>query len=109
MLAALGLAITEAAKTELENGAKVIIDDAKSRCAVKTGKLRASITYTKNPKGTRIKISANAKNDKGVAYGQYLEFDPRINKPFLYPAKDAHTNEIKEAIIKAVKDGADHV
>jgi HK97 gp10 family phage protein len=109
MLTALGLEINDAAKAALEQGAKTIQDDAKTRCPVNTGKLRDSITYKKNSKGTIIKITAGARNDKGVAYGQYVEFDPRINKAFLYPAKDAHKNEIRDSIIQAVKEGVKRV
>ena len=39
---------------------------------------------------------------KGVAYGRILEFSPRYNKPFFYPAWYKLKNQIKEDIIDEV-------
>lgn len=39
---------------------------------------------------------------KGVPYGRILEFSPRYNKPFFYPAWYKLRNRIKEDIIEEV-------
>ena len=81
--------VLTAAKQALKEGADLIVNDAKSRVPVKTGKLRDSIQAKSIEYGAAYDISADAKNQNGVAYGQFVEFDPKINKPFLYPAMDA--------------------
>ncbi len=101
--------VLTAAKQALMVGAYDIVSDAKSRVPVKTGKLRDSIKATELEDGAAYDISADAKNQKGVAYGQFVEFDPKINKPFLYPAMDAQRdnvhNRVKQAIQNAIAQG----
>lgn len=109
----MGEHVVQAAKNALRQGAEVVVADAKNRCPVKTGKLRDSIKAKPNDEGTVYKIAANAfKTDSSgrrYYYGQSVEFDPAINKPFLYPAMDAHKNEIlekiKDAISNAIRQG----
>ena len=100
--------IIDAAKRELAKGVYRVVMDAKSRCPVFTGKLRASIKAESNDDDTIFYISANAfkEDPKAVTgrfyYGQIVEFSPKINKPFLYPAIDAHKDEIRANIRRAV-------
>lgn len=108
--------ITEEAKKELKDGAEIVVKDAKSRCPKDTGNLRRSIRADERKQGMMWKISANAtvkqrdpQQDNKVVeipYGQFVEFDPRINHPFLYPAKEAHNDEIKEKVMDAIRRGA---
>ena len=100
----LGADVTDAAVKALEDGAKIVIEEAKGRVPVKSGALKESIHYTAQSKGRRIKIVADAKDNNGKQYGQYVEFDPRINHPFLYPAMDAKRAEIKQKIIEAIRE-----
>lgn len=80
-----------------------------------SSELQASIKATGNTKRTRWKISANALNSKGIAYGQFVEFDPHFHgkgpKPFMYPAMRALKPGIRESVIEAmreaIKKGAD--
>lgn len=108
-----GYAVTEKAKQVLAAGADAVVTDAKANCPIDhdgnnanySGALRDSITATPNRDGTRIKITAGATNSKtGVPYGQYVEFDPRIKHPFMYPAMDAHRAQLKEGIIEAIRE-----
>ncbi len=99
----LGPNVLQAAKIALAAGAEEIVKDAKSRVPVKTGALRDSIHAVPNRGGTAIKIRANAKSEDGQYYGQYVEFDPRINQPFLYPAFDAKKDKIRNDIIESIK------
>lgn len=95
--------VLAAAKVALEQGADMVVEDAKSRCPVRTGKLRDSIKATKLEDGAAYEISADAKNEYGVAYGQFVEFSPR-GTPFLYPAMDACRNTINENVKQAIQD-----
>lgn len=101
----IGEHVVEAAQAALKNGADRVVADAKSRCPVKTGKLRDSIKAVPNRDGTVYKIEANAQNN-GVYYGQFVEFSPEINKPFLYPALEAHRQEIRDNIDAAITNAA---
>ena len=116
----------EAAKKSLAEGAEIVVKDAKARCpvyeghkkkngkvyyakGVKPGALKDSIQANPNRDKTVYYISADAKDEKGFLYGQIVEFSPRVNKPFLYPAmaenKLTIKNNIKDAIRAAVRSG----
>ncbi len=121
----LGDHVLEAAKSALARAAAKVVQDAKSRCPVyeghkKNGKvymaagvtpgaLRDSIKAVPNSKGTVYKISADAKASDGFLYGQIIEFSPRVNRPFLYPAleenRDMVVKSISDAIRQAVERG----
>ncbi len=119
VLKELGQHVLEAAKAALKQGAEEIVADAKSRCPVykghqhngrtymaanvKPGALRDSIKAEPNKAGTVYKISADAKSDDGFLYGQIVEFSPRVNRPFLYPALEAKRDMIKTNIETAIK------
>lgn len=102
--------IIEEAKRELAKGVMRIVADAKRRCPVDTGELRNSIKAESNEDDSLFYISANAyrrtNNPNSLTgkfyYGQMVEFSPKINKPFLYPAIRAHIAEIRESISRAV-------
>ena len=95
---------TRAAKEALSQGADMVVNDAKTRCPVRTGALKESIHKVVLRGGTKIKVVADATNDNGVPYGRFVEFSPMINEPFLYPALDALRNTIRENIAKAVQE-----
>ena len=102
--------VLTAAKQALKEGADMIVQDAKSRCPVKTGALKNSIKAKSLEDGAAYELTADAKNKRGIAYGQFVEFDPRIAHPFLYPAMDAQrdavNNRVKQAIDNAVARGS---
>lgn len=100
----LGEDILAAAETELAIGADNIVQDAKRRCPVKTGKLRDSIKATELEGGIAYEFSANATNENGIAYGQFVEFSPKINQPFLYPAIRANVKFIRKNIKTAIQE-----
>lgn len=103
-----GEAALEAAKAELKKGAEAVVADAKSRCPVRTGRLRDSIKAESNKDGTVYWITANASVEEPKAasgrfyYGPVVEFSPKINKPFLYPSMEAHRQEIYNNIDEAI-------
>lgn len=99
----MGEHVVEAAKDALKQGAAEVVSDAKSRCPVNTGRLRDSIRAEPNRAGTSYKIVADAEDDNGFCYGQIVEFSPKINKPFLYPAFDANYGRIMANIRAAVR------
>lgn len=116
----LGSHVLEAAISALRTGADAVVADAKSRCPVyeghkkngriylaadvKPGALRDSIKAEPNSKGTVYKISADAKSKDGFLYGQIVEFSPRVNRPFLYPALEAKKKEVVDGITSAIRE-----
>lgn len=103
----IGEHVINAAKSELANGVALIVEDAKSRCPVKTGKLRDSIEAVAERGGAVYELSANAHNRDGIAYGQFVEFSPKINQPFLYPAMDENAQFVLYRIKSAIKQAID--
>lgn len=110
----LGEDVLKAAKAALADGAELIVEDAKSRCPVSNskylshrglsaGELRDSIKAEPKKSGTIYKISANAQDNKGFYYGQVVEFSPRVNHPFLYPAMDANRAAVHDKIVAAIQ------
>lgn len=105
VLELMGENAAKAAKKALAHGAERVASDAKTRCPAETGNLRNSIhTEVKNG-GSKIRVVADAKAADGVFYGKIVEFSPKINKPFLYPAIDAAKESIKDNVINAVREG----
>ena len=104
VLDAIGEKVARAAMEALSKGADLIVDDAKERCPVDTGQLRESIHNKIQRKGTRAKIVADAKKD-GIYYGKIVEFSPKINRPFMYPALDANRDTVRDMISDAVRKG----
>ena len=100
-----GERVVEAAKEELKTGVDEVVADAKRRVRVDTGKLRDSIKAVSLEDGAAYEIEANAKNDKGIPYGQFEEFSP-WGRPFLLPAIEANVEEIRENIKQAINVAA---
>lgn len=105
----LGEHVLTEAKMALHEGAMLVVADAKSRVPVKTGKLKESIKAVSLEDGAVYELSADARNSNGISYGQFVEFSPKIAKPFLYPAMDANrniiANDVKNAIQDAIRRG----
>lgn len=105
----LGENVLRAAQTALSDGVDKIVLDAKNRCPVSLspyvapGELRNSIKKERKQNGNAYAISANAQGKNGYFYGQIVEFSPRVNKPFLYPAMMAGFQQVRAAIRSAIK------
>ena len=105
----MGEHVVEAAKAELKKGVDAVVADAKAKCPVNTGKLRDSIKAEANKDATVYWLSANASTESPKSptgrfyYGATVEFSPRINKPFMYPAMDAHRQEIWDNVANAIE------
>lgn len=112
ILKELGTAAENAAKAALEEGADILVKEAKARCPVYDGDdprvvkgaLRDSIHAEKEKGGKEYRIVADAQAKDGLFYGKMVEFSPKINKPFLYPAMDAKRKEIQQNIVVAVRE-----
>jgi len=105
----IGQAIPEKVRLSMEHVADEIVATAKKLAPHKSGELQDSISWAwkKTRKGWQIRITTTpAKNPKGVSYGQYAEWDPLFSKtgekPFLYPAFDAHKDEMQDIIKTAM-------
>ena len=103
----MGQHVINAAKASLAEGAQLVVADAKRLCPVKTGKLRDSIKAVSKQGGAVYELQANARDDNGIAYGQFVEFSPKINRPFLYPAMDENRNIITNNIRDSIKEAID--
>ena len=105
ILRQLGEDATSAAKAALAEGAEIVVAEAKNRCPVYDGNdkrvvkgaLRDSIHKEKQKGGNEYRIVADAQAKDGMYYGTIVEYSPKINKPFLWPALDAKREEIKKA------------
>lgn len=100
-----GQRTVDALRQQMEAEADAIVRDMQSRAPVKTGKLKGSIHWKWNRNKTAITIIADASNN-GVKYGRIVEFSPKINKPFFYPALDAHKDEYKQKLIETLRKEA---
>lgn len=112
ILKELGTAAENAAKAALEEGADILVKEAKARCPVYDGDdprvvkgaLRDSIHAEKEKGGKEYRIAADAQAQDGLFYGKMVEFSPKINKPFLYPAMEAKRKEIQQKMVAAVRE-----
>ena len=112
ILKQLGEAATTAAKTALKECAQIVVQEAKNRCPVYEGSdhrvvkgaLRDSIHAEKRKGGAEYAVIADAQAQDGLFYGKVVEFSPKINKPFLYPALDAKRSEVQKKIAAAVRE-----
>ena len=112
ILKELGEAAENAAIAALAEGADMVVKEAKQRCPVYEGDdyrvvkgaLRDSIHAEKQKGGKEYKIIADAQAQDGLYYGKIVEFSPKINKPFLYPAMDAKREAVKKKIVDAVRE-----
>ena len=112
ILQELGENATKAAKDALADGAEIVMQEARNRCPVYKGNdnrvvkgaLRDSIHAVKQKGGAKYKIVADAVSHDGIFYGKLVEFSPKINKPFMYPAMDARRDEVRNKIIDAVRE-----
>ena len=98
-----GERVYNAAKQALQDNADMVVEEAKSRCPVDTGDLKESIHAETKRKGERVDVVADARHN-GYAYGKIVEFSPRINKPFLYPACDATRERRREHMIEMIRE-----
>ena len=112
ILKQLGEKAENAAKAALAEGAEILVKEAKERCPVYEGDdyrvvkgaLRDSIHAEKQKGGAAYKVIADAQAQDGLYYGKIVEFSPKINKPFMYPAMDAKREEIQKKIVAAVRE-----
>lgn len=100
-----GFAMQEAAKGALLDGVKKIVSTAKAIVPVNSGKLKNSIHYEQDPadNGLVYRIVADAQNEKGVSYARIVEYDPRINKPFLFPAIESCKRRVSEKLKEVLR------
>ena len=105
-----GEAVSKKGKEALERGGDTIAQTARSLCPVDTGRLRDSIHVETSAKGARVSVVADAENPKnGVKYARIVEFSPKINKPYMIPAYDAHKQEVRQNVIDAIREAVREV
>ncbi len=89
------------ARRVLKEQAKIIRDDARSRCPEDTGTLKRSVRSSVSRKKLDAFVSAGGKvRGKDAYYAQFVEFGTKRSpaQPFLYPAGRAHEKETEERL-----------
>lgn len=99
--------VQQEAREVLKEQAKIIRDDARSRCPEDTGTLKKSVRLSVSRKGLNASVSAGGKvQGKDAYYAQFVEFGTKHSpaQPFLYPAGRAHEKETEEKLVKVLTD-----
>lgn len=100
--------IGEEIRESLYRSAEQVAAKAKEKCPAESGQLRDSIHVEKFKKANWVRVvsDARAKSDSQY-YGRIVEFSPKINKPYMYPALAEMENEISDNIAKAFRVAMD--
>lgn len=93
----------QAAKDALAQNAEELCSLAKAKCPVDTGRLRDSIHVLKRDNGAMYIIVADAQSEDGTFYARIVEFSPKINEPYMYPAFDEMKDQMKQNVKNAIK------
>ncbi len=109
----LGQKAAKRCKDEIMDMAQIMADDIRNRAPIYTGNAK---NVVKGALKASIKckwdndfavISANVENPKdGARYGYILEY---TGHPFFYPGVDAHLEEYKQRVARAVKEAANDI
>jgi len=86
-----------------EAGGRVALSEARRRCPVKTGRLRASLTLTQGRK-TPARANVRIEHGKKEYYGKFVELGTRKQpaRPFMRPAVDENKQQISEAVTEEI-------
>ena len=104
ILSRYGERAAQAARGALAENARTLTEEAKRRCPVESGRLRDSIRVEMAKSGNKAKLVADAKNEAGIPYARIVEFSPKIDRPFMYPAMDAKYEEMKRHMIDRIRE-----
>lgn len=89
----------------LQEGGEIIAEKARNNLerngSVFTGNLKKSI-HVERMGDSVIKVTASAVGKNGYNYAARIEFSPKVNKPYMYPALNQSKEEIKSLISEAV-------
>lgn len=99
--------VQQEAREVLKEQAKIIRDDARSRCPEDTGTLKRSVRSSVSREKLDASVSAGGKvRGKDAYYAQFVEFGTKHSpaQPFLYPAGRAHEKETEEKLVKVLTD-----
>jgi HK97 gp10 family phage protein len=86
-----------------EAGGRVALSEARRRCPVKTGRLRASLTLTQGRK-TPARANVRIEHGKKEYYGKFVELGTRKQpaRPFMRPAVDENKQQISEVVTEEI-------
>ena len=99
-----GPMVAAAAKKAISENAQMIVAEAQKRCPEDTGRLKASIHAKPSKNGEHVDIVADAVADDGKThYSKIVEFSPKIDKPYMYPAADATRSKRREHMIETIR------
>ena len=103
-----GERVAAAAKEALADNAEELCQTVKSKCPVRTGRLRDSIHVSRLKDGAVYKVIADAPGDDGTPYARIVEFSPKIDKPFMYPSMDEKRDKFKRNVVSKIKEAIRH-
>lgn len=103
-----GERVADAAKEALADNAEELCQTVKSKCPVRTGRLRDSIHVSRLKDGAVYKVIADATGDDGTPYARIVEFSPKIDKPFMYPSMDEKRDKFKRNVVSKIKEAIRH-
>lgn len=103
-----GERVADAAKEALAENAEELCQTVKSKCPVRTGRLRDSIHVSRLKDGAVYKVIADARGDDGTPYARIVEFSPKIDKPFMYPSMDEKRDKFKRNVVSKIKGAIHH-
>lgn len=86
-----------------EAGGKIALAEARRRCPVKTGRLRASLEL-KQGKKTPARANVRIEHGKKEYYGKFVELGTKKQpaRPFLRPAMDENKKQISDAVTEEI-------
>ncbi|MCR4436639.1 MAG: HK97 gp10 family phage protein [Clostridiales bacterium] len=103
LLEEMGQKAEEVLAKAAEAGGMVALSEARRRCPVKTGRLRASLTLTQGKK-TPARANVRIEHGKKEYYGTFVELGTRKQpaRPFMRPAVDENKKQISDAVTEEI-------
>jgi len=103
LLEEMGQKAEEVLAKAAEAGGRVALSEARRRCPVKTGRLRASLTLTQGRK-TPARANVRIEHGRKEYYGKFVELGTRKQpaRPFLRPAVDENKKRVSEAVTEEI-------
>lgn len=103
LLKDMGIAAENVLEKAAEEGGKIALKEAKRRCPVDSGRLKASLHLTKGRK-SESKADVKIAPGKQEYYGTFVELGTKHQgaKPYLRPAVDEKQGDIAKAVNQTV-------
>lgn len=101
----MGAAASDVLEQAAQAGGQIVLEDAKNRCSVNTGALKASLHIEKGKsKKPDVKQEVKISPGKQEYYGTFVELGTtrQAARPYLRPAVDKNKEKIAEAVTQEI-------